>query len=125
MASSLQAGLDLNCGNYIAKHGESAVSSGKLNETTIDRALGNLFATRMRLGLFDGDPATLLYGNLGLESICTPEHQHLALEAARQGIVLLKNENGHLPLSRSAISSLALIGPHGDATEAMRGNYAG
>ncbi|KAJ7239622.1 hypothetical protein O6H91_Y440700 [Diphasiastrum complanatum] len=79
----------------------------------------------MRLGLFDGNPQNHRYGMLGPEAVCTNEHQHLALEAARQSIVLLKNEGGLLPLSKKNTRTLALIGPHGNASDAMLGNYAG
>lgn len=79
----------------------------------------------MRLGFFDGDPRKNVYGNLGPKDVCTPENQELAREAARQGIVLLKNTAGSLPLSASTIKSLALIGPNVNATHDMLGNYEG
>jgi len=79
----------------------------------------------MRLGLFDGNPAMQPYGNLGPQDVCSAQHQQLALEAARQGIVLLKNNNGALPLSPTQIRSLAVIGPNADVTKVMIGNYAG
>ena len=58
------------------------------------------------------------------DTFCATEHQELALEAARQGIVLIKNTDA-LPLAANNIKSLAVIGPNADATETMIGNYAG
>nr|CAJ65922.1 xylan 1,4-beta-xylosidase [Populus tremula x Populus alba] len=84
-------GLDLNCGSFLGKHTEAAVTAGLVNESAIDRAVSNNFATLMRLGFFDGDPSKQLYGKLGPKDVCTAENQELAREAARQGIVLLKN----------------------------------
>lgn len=75
--------------------------------------------------MFDGEPAAQPYGNLGPKDVCTPAHKHLALEAARQGIVLLQNRGGALPLSPTRHRTVAVIGPNSDATVTMIGNYAG
>jgi beta-D-xylosidase 4 len=118
-------GLDLNCGSFLGKHTEAAVTAGLVNESAIDRAVSNNFATLMRLGFFDGDPSKQLYGKLGPKDVCTAENQELAREAARQGIVLLKNTAGSLPLSPTAIKNLAVIGPNANVTKTMIGNYEG
>ncbi|GAU49529.1 hypothetical protein TSUD_407580 [Trifolium subterraneum] len=65
------------------------------------------------------------YGNLGPKDACTSANHKLAREAARQGIVLLKNSPGSLPLNAKAIKSLAVIGPNANATRTMIGNYEG
>ncbi|KAK6135407.1 hypothetical protein DH2020_030861 [Rehmannia glutinosa] len=124
-ALAVNSGLDLNCGSFLSENAEAAVNRGLLNETEIDRAISNNFATMMRLGFFDGNPSKRLYGNLGAGDVCTPENQELAREIARQGIVLLKNTEGSLPLSPTAIKSLAVIGPNANATHTMLGNYEG
>ncbi|KAH9306665.1 hypothetical protein KI387_011069 [Taxus chinensis] len=124
VADVLKAGLDLDCGKFLGQYTESAVKGGKVNESQVDQALFNTFTTLMRLGWFDGDPAKQPFGNLGPKDVCTQANQELALDAARQGIVLLKN-NGALPLAAKKIKSLALIGPNANATDAMIGNYAG
>ncbi|GLJ09080.1 hypothetical protein SUGI_0101480 [Cryptomeria japonica] len=121
----LKAGLDLDCGGFLGQHTKSAVMAGKVNESYIDQALMNNFRTLMRLGWFDGNPAKQQFGNLGPSDVCTDEHRELATEAARQGIVLLKNDKGTLPFAADKISSLAVVGPNADATETMIGNYAG
>ncbi|XP_042519498.1 beta-xylosidase/alpha-L-arabinofuranosidase 2-like [Macadamia integrifolia] len=124
-AKSILAGLDLNCGTFLGQHTEAAVKAGLLNESAVDKAISNNFATQMRLGFFDGDPSKQLYGKLGPKDVCTPENQELAREAARQGIVLLKNSPGSLPLSPTTIKSLAVIGPNANVTKTMIGNYEG
>ncbi|OMO58430.1 hypothetical protein COLO4_34658 [Corchorus olitorius] len=102
-----------------------AVRRGLLAEADVDMALANTITVQMRLGMFDGEPSAQPYGNLGPRDVCTPAHQQLALEAARQGIVLLKNSGPSLPLSTSRHRTVAVIGPNSDVTVTMIGNYAG
>ncbi|KAL0701058.1 hypothetical protein Bca4012_057180 [Brassica carinata] len=125
VAKSMLAGLDLNCDHFTGQHAIGAVKAGLVNESDVDTAISNNFATLMRLGFFNGDPKKQPYGNLGPQDVCTAENQELAREAARQGIVLLKNSNGSLPFSPSAIKTLAVIGPNANVTETMIGNYHG
>ncbi|XAR51447.1 Non-reducing end alpha-L-arabinofuranosidase [Bertholletia excelsa] len=124
VALALKAGMDINCGTYLLRHTQSAIDQGKLQEEDIDRALANLFSVQIRLGLFDGDPLKKHFGKFGPQDVCTSEHQALALEAARQGIVLLKNEKKFLPLNKDKVSSLAIIGPMANGTK-LGGDYAG
>ncbi|CAA3000773.1 probable beta-D-xylosidase 7 [Olea europaea subsp. europaea] len=125
VADVLKAGMDVNCGSFLKNYTKSAVQQKKLLETAIDRALHNLFTVRMRLGLFNGNPNGQLFGNIGPNQVCTQEHQDLALEAARNGIVLLKNSAKLLPLSKNKITSLAVIGPNGNNAYVLVGNYEG
>ncbi|KAL1547021.1 putative beta-D-xylosidase 7 [Salvia divinorum] len=125
VADVLKAGMDVNCGTHLGNFTKSAVLKGTVTVSDIDRALENLFTVRMRLGLFNGPPSGA-YGRLGREDVCAPEHQELALEAARQGIVLLKNERKLLPLSDKAREgSLAVIGPNANVSKTLLGNYVG
>ncbi|WOL06056.1 putative beta-D-xylosidase 6 [Canna indica] len=125
IADVLKAGMDINCGTYLAQHTESAVRSGKVKEEDIDRALLNLFSVQLRLGVFDGDLAKKQFGHLGPSNLCTREHRVLALESVRQGIVLLKNEKGSLPLKKHQVNSVALIGPAGSDASVYGGDYTG
>ncbi|KAK8623553.1 hypothetical protein V6N13_118436 [Hibiscus sabdariffa] len=125
VADVLKAGMDVNCGNYLKYYTKSAVEKKKLPISEIDRALHNLFSVRMRLGLFNGNPVKLPFGKIGPDQVCSQEHQNLALEAARNGIVLLKNTNKLLPFSKVKTTSLAVIGPNANATRTLLGNYAG
>uniref|UniRef100_A0A2P2K7Z9 Uncharacterized protein MANES_15G006300 n=1 Tax=Rhizophora mucronata TaxID=61149 RepID=A0A2P2K7Z9_RHIMU len=124
-AATLKAGLDLECGPFLAIHTENAIRRGLLNEEDVNIALANTLTVQMRLGMFDGEPSAQPFGNLGPRDVCTPAHQQLALEAARQGIVLLENRGRTLPLSRIHHRTVAVIGPNSDVTVTMIGNYAG
>ncbi|KAF9611123.1 hypothetical protein IFM89_027067, partial [Coptis chinensis] len=124
-AVSILAGLDLDCGSFLGEHTEAALKGGLVKESDIDRAISNNFATLMRLGFFDGDPTKQSYGKLGPKDVCSSDHQELARETARQGIVLLKNIAGSLPLTPTTIKSLAVIGPNANVTKTMIGNYEG
>jgi beta-glucosidase-like glycosyl hydrolase len=84
-------------------------------ESDIDNALRNQFMTFMRVGYFDDDIP--LYASLNETDICTAEHQSLALDGARQGIVLLKNHGNLLPLDANKIHAVAMHGPHVMAPE--------
>lgn len=117
--------MDLDCGPFLAQYTQGALNQRKINEADINNALRNTLTVQMRLGMYDGDPSKQPFGNLGPRDVCTPAHQNLALEAARQGMVLLKNSRGTLPLNPSRLRSVAVIGPNADATVTMIGNYAG
>ncbi|KAK7849065.1 putative beta-d-xylosidase 2 [Quercus suber] len=119
------SGLDLDCGPFLAVHTEDAVKKGLLNEIDVNSALANTLNVQVRLGMFDGEPSKHPFGNLGPKDVCTPAHQELALESARQGIVLLKNRGPSLPLSTRRYRTVAVIGPNSNVTNTMIGNYAG
>lgn len=115
----------MDCGPFLGVHTENAVKKGLLKEAEVDLALFNTITVQMRLGMFDGEPSSHPYGSLGPNDVCSPPHQELALEAARQGIVLLKNQGPVLPLSTRKHHPIAVIGPNSDVTLTMIGNYAG
>ncbi|XP_016444635.1 putative beta-D-xylosidase 7 [Nicotiana tabacum] len=125
VAASLKAGMDVNCGSCVRTNARLALEKKKLQESDIDRALLNIFSIRMRLGLFNGEPRKLEYGNIATAEVCSKKHQDLSLEAARNGIVLLKNSPKLLPLSKIKTTSLAVIGPKANDAELLLGNYAG
>ncbi|ESW35161.1 hypothetical protein PHAVU_001G212100 [Phaseolus vulgaris] len=124
-ADAIKAGLDLDCGPFLAVHTQDAVTKGLLSQADVDGALVNTLTVQMRLGMFDGEPSAQEYGKLGPKDVCKPAHQELALEAARQGIVLLKNTGPVLPLSQHPHQTVAVIGPNAKADVTMIGNYAG
>ncbi|KAK9134313.1 hypothetical protein Syun_013643 [Stephania yunnanensis] len=90
----------------------------------INRALSNLFSTRMKLGLFNGNPRQLPFSDIGSNQVCSQDHQALALEAARSGIVLLQNSANLLPSPKTQTNSLAVIGPNADAPPALLVNLS-
>ncbi|XP_010527498.1 PREDICTED: probable beta-D-xylosidase 6 [Tarenaya hassleriana] len=125
VADALNAGVDINCGTYMLRNTHSAIELGKVREDQIDEALLHLFSVQLRLGLFDGDPRKGQFAKLGLDDICDPSHRKLALEAAKQGIVLLKNDMDLLPLNKNDVSSLAIIGPMANNVSNIGGGYTG
>ncbi|KAI3978507.1 hypothetical protein MKX01_015682 [Papaver californicum] len=121
----LKAGMDVNCGSYLQEHTKSAVQQKKVSETDINRALTNLFTTRMRLGLLNGNPTQQPFGKFGPNDVCSKAHQGLALEAACDGIVLLTNKAKLLPLSKTKTKTVAVIGPNANVAKTLQGNYFG
>ncbi|KAL7141591.1 hypothetical protein ABFS83_08G063600 [Erythranthe nasuta] len=124
VAVALKAGTDITCGTYMSRYMMSAFKQDKVSEEDIDRALLNLFTVQLRLGLFDGELARNRFTETGPQDVCNSEHRKLALEAAQQGIVLLKNEKKLLPLDKHLVSSLAVIGPMANSTN-LGGTYVG
>jgi beta-glucosidase-like glycosyl hydrolase len=121
---ALSAGMDLCCGPYLAEHGFQAYTDKAISEADIDAALTHQFTVQMRLGLWD-PPANQIYKTIPVTAINTLAHQLLALDAARQGLVLLKNNGNVLPLNAAQISKLVIVGPNGDMHWEMLGNYHG
>lgn len=121
-AVALRAGCDLNCGDTYAALGE-AVRLGLVSEADIDAAVRRLFAVRFRLGLFD-PPERVPYAQIPPAVVDSPAHRALALQAARESIVLLKNEGRLLPLARN-LNTIAVIGPNAHDEAVLLGNYHG
>jgi beta-glucosidase len=120
-AVSLKTGTDLDCGGAY-KALTAAVKSGLVSKAELDRAVERLFAARFRLGMFD-PPGSVPFDALGASSVDTPANRKLALDAARESLVLLKND-GTLPLKGRG-KTFAAIGPTADLLEAIEGNYNG
>jgi len=121
-ADAVKAGCDLDCGGEYSAL-PSAVKQGLISEAEIDKSVKRLFTARMQLGMFD-PPSQVPYTQIPDSVIDSPAHRQLALRAAHESIVLLKNQNGRLPLSPT-IKSLAVIGPNADDVGVLLGNYNG
>jgi hypothetical protein len=126
VAVALHAGTDLNCGDFYSQHTQAALDKQTIVEADIDKALQRTFNVLVRLGYFD-PPEQQPYRQLSKADVDTTEARKLALEAAQQSIVLLKNTNKALPLDLNQLKNkkIALIGPTADATGLMQGNYYG
>lgn len=122
VADALNAGTDLDCGTFYPEFLGGAFDQGLYNMSVLDRSLIRRYASLVRLGYFD-DPSIQPYRQLAFANVSTTEAQSLALQAAEEGIVLLKND-GTLPLS-SDQGVIAMIGPWADATTQMQGAYSG
>src|ERR1051326_8159341 len=121
-ALAVRAGTDLTCGGEYASLIQ-AVKQGLITEAEIDTALKRLMTARFRLGMFD-PPEMVPYARIPFSQNDTPEHRRLALQSARESIVLLKNADATLPL-RKDLKRIAVIGPNADAPEVLWGNYNG
>ncbi|AIF48111.1 glycoside hydrolase family 3 [Dyella japonica A8] len=113
-ASALRAGADLNCG--VAYDGlRSALAGGQISGRDLDAAAIRLFASRYRLGMFDASAPRLPDDPVA--------DRALALRAAGESMVLLKNRANTLPLK--ADTRIAVIGPNADALSVLEANYHG
>ncbi len=120
-ALAVKAGTDTTCGNeYVTL--VKAVHDGLIKESTIDTAVKRLFTARMRLGMFD-PPADVPFNKIPMSEVNSPEHRQLALRAARESMVLLKND-GILPF-KASIKTIAVVGPNAEFLPAIQGNYHG
>lgn len=127
VALAVRSGTDLICdfaanATFRPDTVVRAVEQGLLPEAELDAAVQRLFAARMRLGMFD-PPSSGPYANITAGDFDTPAHRELSLQAARESLVLLKND-GLLPL-KSAPRRIAVIGPNGASVEGLVGNYNG
>jgi beta-glucosidase len=125
-AAAVKAGTDLECGfgkgqAYPAL--VDAVHQNLISEAEIDTALRRLFTARFRLGMFD-PPSSYAYGRIPVTENNSQQHRQLSLQAARESMVLLKNQDKTLPL-KSGINTIAVIGPTAELVQALQGNYNG
>ena len=122
-ALAVRNGCDLNCGSLFASL-LKAVEEKLITEEEIDRAVIRLFTTRMKLGLFD-DREKVPFSHIGYDSVDSKEMRELNLETARECLVLLKNEEHLLPLDRTKLHTIGIIGPNANNRNALVGNYEG
>lgn len=94
-------------------HIQQALDQGLITETQIDQGVKNILRVRFHTGEFDPDTANP-YAGLGTGKIGAPDHAALALKAAREQLVLLKNSQNLLPLDAAKIRRVAVIGPLAD-----------
>ncbi len=119
-AVAVKNGTDLNCGDTYP-HLNEAVERGLITENDIDVPVKRLFTARFKLGMFDSN---VPYAKIPFSVNTSEANDKLALEAARKSIVLLKNADKLLPLSKN-LKKIAVIGPNADNWEALLGNYNG
>ena len=121
-AISLRNGTDLNCGTTFPVNAQSAITSGLISEEDINTSLKRVFTARFLLGEFD--PASMVpYKSIPKSQLDCQANRDLALKAAREAIVLLKNENSILPLNKDSIHTIAVIGPNANIMQL--GGYSG
>ena len=121
-ADAVLSGTDVECGTSYKSLTE-AIEKGLISEADIDVNVRRILEARIKLGMFD--PAEKLpWAGLGEETLSSAAHTELAAKAAREAIVLLKNENNVLPLRKEGIT-IAVVGPNADDARVILGNYNG
>jgi beta-glucosidase len=130
VAVAMKTGMDNECADFFTKATSDsdyvpyvdAVKQGLLSEKDVDVSLKRLFTARFRLGMFD-PPEMVPYAQTPDSEIDSEAHRALALKAAQESIVLLKND-GVLPLS-AQVRKIAVVGPLAESTKVLHGNYSG
>lgn len=121
--AAIEAGVDLECGDDVYKnHLLAAYKEGLVIESSINQAAFRVLDSRFKLGIFDpidNNP----YTKITADVIGSSKHQSIALEAARESIVLLKNANNLLPLNKNVKKKMAVLGPN--ASNIVFGDYSG
>jgi beta-glucosidase len=126
-ADAVKAGTDLECGFAQGQAFPAlvqAVHEHLLTEADIDNALRRLFRARFKLGMFD-PPSSFAYGRLPFSVVNSSQHRQLSLQAARESMTLLKNENHILPLDPQHLHRIAVVGPTAELIQSLQGNYNG
>ena len=117
-ALAIKNGCDLNCGNtYI--HLINAYNEGLVSEEAIDRCVKRVIKTRIKLGMFD---ECTPYDSISFEEADSPEHNEFSRKCAEKSMVMLKN-NGILPIKKSEVKTIAVIGPAADSRDVLKGYY--
>ena len=122
-AVSLEAGTDLSCSIWTPGFNTlaDAVKQKAVSEDLVTKAAERLYTARFKLGLFDPQGSSP-FDSIPFSEDASAEHRRLALKAAEETMVLLKN-NGALPLAKPA--GIAVVGPEADMLFALEGNYNG
>lgn len=122
-ADAVLHGTDVECGNITYQSLIKAVQDGKLTGQQLDVSVKRLFTIRFRLGMLD-PKENVKFAQIPLSVLESPAHQEHALKMAQQSIVLLKNEQQTLPLSKK-LKKIAVLGPNADNPVTVLGNYNG
>ncbi len=121
-ADAIRSGTDLECGqSYRAII--DAVKAGKISEKELDVSLHRLFRGRFELGMFDSDDR-VKWSKIPYSTLDCQAHKQKALDMAHKSMVLLKNANNTLPLTKS-IKKIAVVGPNANDSVMQWANYNG
>jgi beta-glucosidase len=123
-SKAVLAGTDVECGfNYAYKSLPEAVRKGLISEAEVDKHVIRLLEGRFDLGEMD-DPSLVEWSKIPYSAMSTKASANVALDMARQTIVLLQNKGNVLPLRKNA-EKIAIIGPNANNEPMMWGNYNG
>jgi len=123
VSMAMNNGCDLNCGNLF-HYLKQAVEEGRVKESRLDEALVNLFTTRMKLGVFDKLEDNK-FNEIPYSVVDSKPMRELNRKAAEKCVVLLKNADNFLPLDKSKLKTVGVIGPNANSRAALVGNYEG
>ena len=123
-ADAVIHGTDCECGNGAYRSLIDAVQRGLITTEQIDASVKRLFKIRFQLGMFDPDDR-VPYAKIPISVLEAPAHKAHALKMAQESMVLLKNENSLLPLDRTKIKKIAVVGPNADEKSVLLANYYG
>ena len=121
-ADAVLNGTDVECGSSYKSLIE-AIRTGKMKESDLDVSLGRLMKGRFILGMFDPDEM-VKWSKIPFSIVDCQEHKDKALKMARESMVLLKNKNKTLPLSKN-IKTIAVVGPNANDSVMLWANYNG
>jgi len=128
VALTAKSGTDLECETceteqfLYDKYLLNAYKKGYITDADLDKNVTRLFRARFKLGEFD-PPEMVPFTKIPRSKLDCESHRELALQAAREAMVLLKNDNNFLPLDKRTIKKVAVIGPNADIVEL--GGYSG
>lgn len=116
VADAIKAGVDSmsDTNAVVGTAAREAYMAGMLTEADLDEAIGNMFRTKLKLGIFD-EKGSNPFDNVTEADLNSEKHQEICREVSRESVVLLKNENNCLPLDVKDAEEIALIGQLGDA----------
>ncbi|GAB6119141.1 glycoside hydrolase family 3 N-terminal domain-containing protein [Dysgonomonas termitidis] len=117
---AVEAGVDLEAARpHVYPHLVQLVKDGKVSEKLIDMAVSRILAAKFKAGLFEKPYADIKNVQ---KNVHTSEHVALARQIAEESVILLQNENNLLPLNKSTLKSIAVVGPNAD--QVQYGDYS-
>ncbi len=122
IAAAIHSGVDIECGNTFVPYLPELAEKNVVATPFIDSAVRRIMRSRFLLGLYD-PPSQVPYTKIPLSVVDGPEHRELARQAAREAIILLRNEGSLLPLDTARLRRVAVLGPLADV--ALLGGYTG
>jgi len=123
-AAALKAGVNMDCSDLLQADAIKAYEQQLITKAELDTALAATLRTQFRLGFYD-EVFKVPFSKLGAESVHTTAAVDLALQMARQSMVLLKNDKKLLPLNKDQYRSMVVLGPNAGSIGPLLANYHG
>ncbi|WP_240347813.1 glycoside hydrolase family 3 N-terminal domain-containing protein [Longitalea arenae] len=123
-AAAIKAGVNLDCSNILQRDVMKAIEQKLLTEKEVDSALAGILRTQFKLGFYDAAAANP-FAAYGADSVANAGHAALARTMAQQSMVLLKNDQQLLPISKEKYPQIMVLGTNSASMDALLGNYHG